>query len=179
MSAILALRSGIYGASPNDCPIGYDLPNNRREHIVPVEYRALLGLIVRARYELNRGQYSQHQYRYHDVSTMISEKAWELDSCLFRLVSDPSAVVIEYHSGWKFSVLTPEDIKKEYEASEAKNGRKSEEKLSGGPTLDYMKSQPPETWSQPEYIFGKQLSESSLEKYLKTCRDENKKRRGS
>ena len=113
MKAFEMLLGGNYGEPPKACRISYGLPKNRQEHIVPVEYRAILALIVEARSELSRNLRS-HEKDCYQLSSFVEQKASELNSELFRLVSNPAAIAIEYHSDWKFSALTSEDIVREH-----------------------------------------------------------------
>ena len=142
LRAVAALRSGEYGPVPSQCPLSYEIPKNRDWHIVPEKYRALLALIVEARKALNTP--GRGQWAYYDGSVCVEAKHAELTHELFRLVGNPLATVMEYHADWKFSVLTPEDVEREYEAAQIKNGKKDADPPEGG-FSDAWRDRPPET----------------------------------
>jgi hypothetical protein len=100
----------------------------------------MLALIIAARKEVTviqaefgpRNPKAVPEGLYYAYSSYADEKMSELCHALFRLTGNPRTTVVELHSHWKYSVLTPEDIEREYEAAQSKSGKKSEAPPEGG-----------------------------------------------
>lgn len=142
MEAFNRLKSDDYGIAPSSCPVNYEIPLNRDVHVVPEEYRALLALIVAAKRETNVRRPSGREREYYPSLAFVQEKQSTLDHTLFQLVGNPRATVIEYHAGWKFSILTPEDVEREYVAALEKDGKKAGELPGVNLTDEFAKEHP-------------------------------------
>jgi hypothetical protein len=159
---------------PYRCPIKAMISPEMRCQTVPRRLRMLAAVISHERVVASK--LSGYGPSYYQVSSIVEGYyGWLLDQLRkeFRL-SDTT--MVEFGRRWTHGTVTVEELQAAYDL--LPKTKQNTEGEATGPTLAFRDNQPPERWSQPEYIFGRQLRESSLERYLKTCREENKKGRG-